>query len=284
MPDTTQQLLCIEALEHDLPDLAARYAEASPFPHIVLDDVLQRDVLERVLADVEAVAGRDWTNYLHLNERKFANNAASTWGPDLRAVLEALSSDRFVHFLEELTGFTGLLPDPSLDGGGLHRSVAGGFLNVHADFTAHHSKSHWRRRVNLLLYLNPGWDPAWGGELELWARDMSRCVTAVAPVANRLLIFTTDEHAFHGHPTPLAAPPGTARQSLALYYFTDEEHPVAARATNYRARPEDGARRALIWLDKLALRAYDVAKRRLRLSDGAASRMLGRLSRRRRDR
>lgn len=277
MPDTTQQLLRIEALEHDLSNLAARYAAAAPFPHIVLDEVLQRDVLERVLADVEAVGDDGWTNYLHVNERKFANSAASTWGPDLRAVVEALSSDRFVRFVEGLTGFQGLLPDPALDGGGLHRSVAGGFLNVHADFTAHHAKPHWRRRVNLLLYLNPSWDPSWGGELELWARDMSRCVTAVAPLANRLLIFTTDEHAFHGHPTPLTAPPGTARQSLALYYFTDEQSTVVARATNYRARPEDGARRALIWLDKLALRAYDIAKRRLHLSDGVASRLLGRL-------
>ena len=42
-----------------------------------------------------------------------------------------------------------------------------------------------------------------------------------------------------------------------------------AHATNYRARPGDGARRAVIYLDKKALQGYDVAKRRLHLSDGA---------------
>ena len=67
-----------------------------------------------------------------------------------------------------------------MDGGGLHRSLPGGFLNVHTDFSAHHSKPGWRRRVNLLLYLNPEWQPDWGGELELWSKDMQRCVTRVA--------------------------------------------------------------------------------------------------------
>ena len=54
------------------------------------------------------------------------------------------------------------MADDAMDGGGLHRSLAGGFLNVHADFTAHHSKPQWRRRVNLLLYLNPDLGPELG--------------------------------------------------------------------------------------------------------------------------
>ena len=31
------------------------------------------------------------------------------------------------------------MADDTMDGGGLHRSMAGGFLNVHADFSAHHT-------------------------------------------------------------------------------------------------------------------------------------------------
>ena len=279
---TTDQLLDIEALEESIPELATRYADAAPYPHVVLDGVVRPAVIEQAYAELAAIPDDAWTNYLHLNERKFANTKQDTWGPTLQALAEALTSERFVALLERLTEFDGLLADPALDGGGLHRSFAGGFLNVHADFTAHHVQRHWQRRVNLLLYLNPEWRPEWGGDLELWSTDMSRCETTVAPVGNRMLVFTTAEDSFHGHPEPLRTPPGTARQSLALYYFTEEAR-LQVRPTDYRARPGDGRLGAAgIYLDKQALRAYDIAKRRLHLSDGGASRWLGVLNRRRR--
>ena len=66
----------------------------------------------------------------------------ATWGPTLQQVLTTLQSDRFVGFLSELSGIEGLRRDDSLEGGGLHRSVAGGFLNVHADFTVHPRTAH----------------------------------------------------------------------------------------------------------------------------------------------
>ena len=97
---------------------------------------------------------------------------------------------------------------------------------MHADFTTHHVHQHWRRRVNLLLYLNRDWKPEWGGDLELWTTDMDRCEAEVPPRGNRMLLFTTDEDAYHGHPDPLACPPGIARQSLALYYFTEDADAV----------------------------------------------------------
>jgi hypothetical protein len=276
---TTQPVLDLDALEADLPQLAERYAAGEPFPHVVLDNVLPLEALGEVFAEFGRIPDDAWTNYLHLNERKYANTRIDTWGPTLRAVAETFASDRFVAFLSALTGIEGLRPDADLmDGGGLHRSMPGGFLNIHADFTAHHQRPRWRRRVNLLLYLNPEWRPEWGGALQLWSKDMQRCVTAVEPQGNRILLFTTDNASFHGHPEPLRVPEGLARQSLALYYFTEEDvhHP---RATNYRARPGDGWRGALIYLDKGVLRAYDVLKRRLHISDGWASRTLGALSR-----
>jgi Rps23 Pro-64 3,4-dihydroxylase Tpa1-like proline 4-hydroxylase len=278
MHPTSQQLVRIDDLEASLSELSARYASAEPYPHIVLDDVLQPEVIQRAYDEFTEIPDDAWTNYLHLNERKYAAKDITTWGPTLQAVAAEFASDRFVAFLEELTGFQGLHADDVMDGGGLHRSVAGGFLNVHADFTAHHSKLTWRRRVNLLLYLNPEWDPAWGGQLQLWSKDMQQAVTRVAPEGNRLLIFTTDEHSYHGHPEPLRVPEGLARQSMALYYFTEEAHPLT-RSTDYRARPGDGIRGAYIYLDKKVLAAYDVVKRRLHLSDGAVSRTLGAVSR-----
>ena len=239
--------------EHDT------YAVAAPFPHVVLDDLLRPEAFAAAVAEFPSDDGSHWTKYLHVNERKYGNTRPVTWGPALRSVADALTSPAFVELLGELTGIEGLVPDPSFDGAGLHRSVTGGFLNVHADFTSHHTHRNWRRRVNLLLYLNESWQPEYGGDLELWDRSMTRAERRVAPLGNRAVIFDTTRTAFHGHPVPLAAPPGVARQSMALYYFTVEDE-AEAFSTDYRARPEDGWRHVLIFGDKLALRGYDIGE------------------------
>ena len=164
-------------------------------------------------------------------------------------------------------------PTPRLEGGGLHQSGTGGFLNIHADFTVHPHNRSWQRRANLLLYLNDDWKPEYGGDLELWSADMKHCEGKVSPVLNRVLIFTTDPTSFHGHPEPMRCPEDVARRSLALYYFSPEVDPLV-RSTEYRSRPGDGLHSVLIYADKQVLRAYDWAKRRLGLSDQVASRAL----------
>jgi len=273
-----EQIEPLQALarwEHDLDRLRVQYAAAEPYPHIVLDGALAPEMFARCVAEFPPRDGAGWINYVHVNETKFGNTRAETWGPSLQTVVKSLTAPRFVRFLEGLTGIDDLLADRTMDGGGLHQTLPGGHLNVHADFTAHHTVPGWRRRLNVLLYLNPEWRPEWGGDLELWAPDMSRAVEMVAPIGNRLMVFTTDEQSFHGHPEALTCPEGVSRQSLALYFFTAEDHPMF-RSTNYQARPGDGFKKVAIYVDKGALRAYDVFKRRLRFSDQRISRLLRR--------
>ncbi len=139
--------------------------------------------------------------------------------PVIRRLYWELNSADFLECLEILTGIQGLIPDPHLFGGGLHETRTGGYLNVHADFNKH----PWfrlDRRLNLLVYLNPGWQPEWGGDLELWERDLSACVKTVSPLAGRAVLFSTTRDSFHGHPHPLACPEGVSRKSLALYYYS----------------------------------------------------------------
>jgi hypothetical protein len=266
-------VLDFESLEARVGTLGESYRSAKPFPHIVLEELLDRDVAQRAADEFPAVDSERWNTHRHVNELKSNDTEPEGWGPTLQAVLADLNSQRFVHFLSELTGIPDLLPDPSLEGGGLHQSARGGFLNVHADFTVHPIQRDWRRRVNILVYFNDEWKPEYGGDLELWATDMSRCEKTVAPLVNRSVIFTTNTDSYHGHPEPLACPPGMARRSLALYYFVIEPD-AYVRSTEYRARPGDGARGALIYADKMALRGFDWAKRHLGVSDETALKVM----------
>jgi 2OG-Fe(II) oxygenase superfamily len=253
----------------------AAYRAADPYPHVTIDDFLHPAAAERALDEFPSPATPGWIHWAHLNESKIGKSDRQMFPPAIGAIVDELRSPRFIEFLTALTGIQGLFPDDTLQGGGIHQTVRGGFLNVHADFSVHPHHVDWQRRVNVLVYLNKHWRDEYGGHLELWDRSMRRCVRRVAPEFNRCVIFNTDCDSYHGHPDPLAVPDGLTRKSLALYYFSLAPH-ATVRATAYRPRPQDSPMRRLgIHLDALALGAYDAARRRFKFDDRVVSRVLG---------
>ena len=255
--------------------LHKRYQNAFPFPHIILDNFLEKACAERFLEEFpDPRATSEWIYYVHVNEKKLGLNKYHLFPPHIRSTVEALNTPRFIAFLSRLTGVHGLEADKELEGGGLHQIERGGFLNIHADFTVHPHRRDWRRRVNVLIYFNKDWQESYGGHLELWDKDMKQCVQKIAPLFNRCVIFNTDPFSFHGHPEPLACPVDRQRKSLALYYFTKDANSFV-RSTEYRSRPHERVViRLAIWADKMTLRMYDAVKRRLGISDRAISKIL----------
>ena len=277
--ETALQHVDMTRLDADRASAAEHYQTATPFPHIVLDDVLRPEAFAAVVRDFPGIDDEFWKGYLHVNETKYCNVFPDTWAPSLQAVAQEFCSPAFVAYLEQLTGIANLIPDYTMDGGGLHMTKRGGHLNIHADFSTHHTQEDWARRVNILLYLNEEWHDEWGGKLELWDPQMTACQGTVTPAGNRMLVFTTSDDSFHGHPDGLTCPPDVARRSLAMYYFTEEAAPVR-KSTNYQARPDEGrARKAAIAADRTVLDVYDRLKRRLGISDDLAHRMLERVHR-----
>ena len=259
--------------------LSASYQSAEPFPHIHLENFLDPAVARELAQEFPQQGSAAWTQYKHYNENKLGLTKREHMPDGLGRLVDELNGREFTTWLSQLTGIPRLIADPSLEGGGLHQSGRGGFLNIHADFTAHHHHPTWRRRVNLILYLNENWQEDWGGAIELWDRNMTRCAVKIPPLINQAVIFSTDEDSYHGFPDPLQCPETVTRKSVALYYYT-EELDVNARSTNYRARPEDAkSKAALIWADKQAVSAYSKIKSKLGLSDDFASRVLGLFSR-----
>jgi len=265
-----------------LPDLTARYCENIPVPHIFLHDFLSDDTAAGLEEEFPRPDSSAWIHYQHQNENKHGMTRRELFPSKIGAVADALNSPQFVAWLSQLTGIPGLVADPTLEGGGLHQSGPGGYLNIHTDFSHHHYHKNWKRRINLILYLNDGWQENWGGAIELWDSAMKQCVAKYPPLLNCALLFNTDELSYHGFPSPLTCPESQSRKSLAFYYYTVEvgaQSPV--RSTNYRARPGDGvAKSALIWLDKKAVDLYSRAKARFGFSDDLASRILTTLFRR----
>lgn len=256
--------------------IAEAYQNAQPFPYVVLNDFFVKSEAEKALKVFPEIKDKGWIHYVHVNENKHGLNKLELI-PDVikNGVLKELNSSRFLELLENITGIKNLLADKTIEGGGIHQSENGGFLNVHADFTVHPHNKNWYRRVNVLVYLNQDWDESYGGNLEFWEKDMSKSVVSIAPLFNRVVIFNTTEDSYHGFPDPISCPENVTRKSIALYYFTEEKSGAFKRkSTNYKARPNDGLKAIPIWMDKKLIAIYTSLKSALGLNDDFVSKFL----------
>ena len=197
------------------------FRSARPFPHISIDNFLPASVSEIIAEaypDPNDLSVR-WKYHKNSNtSRKFVEDVRFM-SPQMRLFAQALTGRQFLLFLETISGIDCLIADPYFIGGGAMVSGPGDFLKIHADFNWHH-KLQAHRRLNALLYLTPDWKSEWGGDLELWPKDMSALGKAISPQFNRLVIFAVTDDANHGQPRPLATPPGVYRRVFSVFYYT----------------------------------------------------------------
>jgi hypothetical protein len=234
---TNNSMLPLRTMNAQMKKWHALYSAAEPFPHIVIDDFFNEGIINRVNDEfIPPNQQKDWMTFRHpleWNKNATANELMIPFFT--RHLIYELNSQLFINFLEDLTGFNCLVPDPYMEGGGLHAVLPGGRLEVHADFNSH-PQTRFRRKVNLLLYLNDDWDSSYAGELELWDKNMKACVRSVEPIINRMVIFNSTSTSFHGHPEPLKCPENRIRKSIAVYYYSPDQADDY-KTTDYKERP-----------------------------------------------
>jgi len=223
-------------------ELSSKYCFAEPFPHIVIDNFLPIQVIEEILSIFPTVKGIDdvyhESDYSGMHKRQILPENCDQ---RVRIIFHFFNSSPVLQFLEGLTAIDSLIGDPYFNGGGFHEIYRGGKLGIHADFRIN-EQLHLNRRINLIIYLNKNWQKEFGGNLELWDKQMKTKIDSIEPLFNRCVIFNTDSKSYHGHPDPLNTPSNMTRKSVALYYYTAskrvyEDSP--AHSTMYFARPND---------------------------------------------
>lgn len=224
--------------------LAQEFAAARPFRHVAVDGFLDEAFAQGLLAQFPAFErGNALAEHGRPGDKSTVERIRALG--DRYAQLDDLVRSRgFLDWLGGVTGIPGLLYDPGYVGGGTHDNRQGASLDPHIDFNFHPIE-RWHRRLNLIVYLNPGWQPEWGGALALYRDPAQDPVPAhvFAPLFNRCVVFETHEHSWHGFDR-IALPPdhaGTSRRSLAFYFYTRAEKnapaETPAHSTVYVTRP-----------------------------------------------
>jgi Rps23 Pro-64 3,4-dihydroxylase Tpa1-like proline 4-hydroxylase len=249
-------------------DNQENYIKAEPFPHIVIDDLFEEETLDKIISEFPNNLDVKGENYNNRAEKKVTLNDLEQLSITTNNFINYLNSSTFLEFLQKLTNIKEtLISDPYLIGGGLHELKNDGFLNIHSDFNRH-PKMKLDRRLNILIYLNKNWKEEFGGQLQLWDKEMIECKKSIVPIFNRTVIFSTTDYSYHGNPLKINHPENISRKSIALYYYSNgrpkSENLLGDHSTIFRKRPKTSDIDGNVYFKKIFGKLYYRKKNKIK--------------------
>jgi hypothetical protein len=195
-----------------------------PYKHLIVDNFLPDDLAKKCLESFPKLDDDTWQ---HEDDKNIEVKSRTTWVSEFDIPDNIVDSVRILNSSLLLNSFSDvfeiqrLMPDPYFSGGGLNITQKGGLLDVHVDGN-YHDASGLNRRMNALVYLNPGWEESWGGEFGIYNGNGTQLIKKVQPLFNRLVVFDSHDYSYHGLPDPIKFPEGINRKSIILYYYTKD--------------------------------------------------------------
>ena len=230
----------------DYQKLNTEFDSTTPYPMLVLDNFLPTEVALALAKECETIPDQHWTNFTRKGSGMIECKQLHA-APEAFNLTMQLHSGPGVDWLSAVTGIQGLIPDPHLVGAGYSRMFNGELLKVHTDFNWN-DQLRLHRALSFIVYLNPSWKEAYGGNLDFYDFNNERVVQSVAPVFNRAILWKYHKRGFHGNSTPIVCPPGVSRNTFRLFFYvSDAEYKV-----------DDRPHRSLYWYDKDLGEPYDI--------------------------
>jgi hypothetical protein len=207
--------------EPEIERLSEIFPQADPYPHVVVEDFLVGDPSEALRFPTPDWEG--WRRYegSEYQPEKMICDDIERIPEEFARLIREMCDPSFLSMMERITGIPKIIPDPYLNGGGLHSSGPGGVLKPHSDFH-NYERLGLFRRLNVLVYMNADWTADDGGSLQMWGdAAATKVVRTVVPSFGTCVIFQTDFDSVHGFTDPVKGP--RYRNSIALYYYTAAE-------------------------------------------------------------
>lgn len=244
-------------------ELLASYKNAKPFPYLVLDNLFPSDTLDKMIDELPPFTDEKWVHDRNEHSVKSNLRSAIDLGPVGYQFSAFMNSASFLYLLSEMTDIWGLLPDPYLGGAGYHVVPKGGKFDIHADRSTD-MMTGMKRRLAMLTYMNHSWEPEFGGQLELWNADATKCEEVIQPIFNRTVVMEIGDTNFHAVRPVFHQE--RSRMSFATYYHTVGEkgfvgHSSIYAPSFYQKKEPLGRRLAKDLLPPVVLRAAKSLKK-----------------------
>ena len=195
------------------------FYKASPFPILIIDNFLENNFAEFLFKKIVNLKLKNKSNDLIFAKGKYECSDLSKLGKIGDSISSLFLSKEFADSISKLAGRK-LIIDPKFVGGGIHKAESNSFLSPHVDFQIHPGNKLWRRRLNILLYLNKNWKSEYKGCLELENAENNETLS-IDPLFNRLVIMESSLRTIHGY-SMTSFPKDLARISIAAYAYSIE--------------------------------------------------------------
>jgi Rps23 Pro-64 3,4-dihydroxylase Tpa1-like proline 4-hydroxylase len=204
------------------------YQHTKPYPYAFIDNYLDETFAKELQKEILSIPENQFYKFVGgLFEERYTLRE-NIYTPNLKQLYDNFTSEAFIKKLSDLTGYN-LFKDPDKNFWGVNKYKSGGKLDVHVDSSVH-TRTKQKKQVILGLYLSYNWKEEYGCELEIWEGENSKnntpklfqCADKIAPLFNRLLIFTNNDCAWHGTKEALC-PPDSERIFIILSYFSDNK-------------------------------------------------------------
>ena len=182
-----------------------------------------------------------------IREFKYVAAQMDQYNPLLEKVIYAFQDDRIVRLIGEICEIEQLQPDENLYAGGISLMAKDNFLNPHLDNSHDKNRDKWRV-LNLLYYVTPDWEDAYGGHLEVWPNGLNNDPVTIHSRFNRLAVMATHQKSWH---SVSQVEYEGERCCVSNYYFSDNAlTPVDQfHVTSFRARPGQKMKDIILSLD-----------------------------------
>jgi len=209
--------------------------------HFILENLLP-DEVAHAIAEAFPKDGAGFADRSSFRERKKTLAQLGRTDPTLAAISVAFQDPRVIERVSAITRMSQLEPDRSFYAGGLSMMFPGDFLNPHID-NSHDGERKRYRRINLLYYVNPGWEESFGGNFELWDDDVRQPKTLVSGF-NRLVVMETNKYSWHSVSKVQVE---RVRCCVSNYYFSEvsPDGDGYFHVTSFTGRPGEHLKRAI---------------------------------------
>ena len=207
------------------------YRGKNPYPVTFQDDALNEELNEKfahkLQEEILKIPLSEFDRYENPFEQKYTLRDKYKYPPLLQQLMNYVTSSEYVEYLSEYTGYQ-LINDESRMYWGVHVYEPGDKLDIHVDAGCH-PENAMKKQVTWGLYLSSNWLETYGCDFEVWEGDsvvvpgarLHRLVEKIAPMFNRMVLFTCLDNAWHGNPVPCQGPVGSKRIFVTLSYLAD---------------------------------------------------------------
>lgn len=219
----------------------ADYTIKPPYPYHWRDGFLEPGFALSLQNEILNIPNDQWDRYNNPFEQKYTLRDKYGFTPLLKLLFERLENPGFVQELSEIVGYE-LVLDETRNFWGVHMYESGDKLDIHVD-AGIHPVNGLKKQVTLGIYLSYEWREEYGCCLEIWKGDkcnLTEKVDTIAPMFNRMVLFTCSDNTWHGNPEPAVCPENSRRIFVTISYLSENREDTNERSKAYFApRPED---------------------------------------------